>query len=121
MVRKKTDHRTRVGKERSARTDRVWSRFVGRVWKLGGAELPEHDLEEGLRLGIFRFPSLTAARHLWLGGMREALLHIGSERTVPGYTLEITELILKALGTDQRRIGAVLRHELPDRPAQPQK
>ena len=100
-----------------AQADRVWSRFVGRVWQLGGRELPERDLEEGLRLGVFRFPSLIAARDLWFGSTREALLRIGSERTPPGYGAQMTEVLLQALGVDSRRIAAVLKHDLPELPA----
>jgi AcrR family transcriptional regulator len=99
-----------------AQADRVWSRFVGRVWQLGGRELPERDLEEGLRLGVFRFPSLAAARDLWFGSTREALLRIGSERTPPTYGAHMTEVLLQALGVDSRRIAAVLKHELPELP-----
>lgn len=100
-----------------AQADRVWSRFVGRVWQLGGGEVPERDLEEGLRLRVFRFPSLAAARDLWFGTTREALLRIGSERVPPGYGAQITEVLLQGLGVDSRRIAAVLKHELPELPA----
>ena len=99
-----------------AQADLVWSRFVARVWKLGGLELPGRDLEQGIRLGIFRAPSAEAARDLLFGGVREALLRIGTERTSAGYGADITEMCLQALGTDSRRIAAVLRHELPSLP-----
>jgi AcrR family transcriptional regulator len=100
-----------------AQADPVWSRFVARVWKLGGIELPARDLQEGLRLGVFRAPGAAAARDLLFGGVREALLRIGSERT-PGaaYGTQMTELCLQALGTDSRRITAVMKHELPPLP-----
>ena len=100
-----------------AQADRVWSRFVGRVWQLGGRELPERDLEEGLRLGVFRFPSLAAARDLWFGSTREALLRIGSERTPANYGAQMTEILLQALGVDSRRIATVLKQDLPELPA----
>ena len=99
-----------------AQADRVWARFVGRVWQLGGHEVPERDLEAGLRLGLFRIPSVTAARDLWFGATREALLRIGSQRTPTSYGAQITEVLLQALGTDPRRIAAVLKHELPELP-----
>src|SRR5205809_684624 len=62
-----------------AHADPVWSRFVARVWKLGGLELPARDLAEGLRRGIFRAPSVPSARDLVFGAVREALLRIGTE------------------------------------------
>jgi AcrR family transcriptional regulator len=96
-----------------AESDPVWSRFVARVWKLGGRELPQHDLEQGLRLGVFRAPSAEAARDLVFGGVREALLRIGTGAASQGYGDHLTELVLQALGTDPRRIAAVMRHPLP--------
>jgi AcrR family transcriptional regulator len=99
-----------------AQADPVWSRFVARVWKLGGVELPGRDLEQGLRLGVFRAPSADAARDLLFGGVREALLRLGSERASTAYGTHMTELCLQALGTDSRRIAAVLKHELPSLP-----
>jgi AcrR family transcriptional regulator len=101
-----------------AQTDPVWCRFIARVWKVGGAELPARDLEEGLRLGIFRAPSAMAARDLLFGAVRQALLRIGSERTPPGYGAQMTELCLQALGTDARRIAAAMNQELPSLPAE---
>jgi AcrR family transcriptional regulator len=96
-----------------AQADPVWCRFVARVWKLGGLELPKRDLEEALRLGVFRAPSAAAARDLLFGGIREALLRIGNERIPVAYGAQMTELCLQALGADSRRIAAILRHELP--------
>jgi AcrR family transcriptional regulator len=94
-----------------AQSDPVWCRFVARVWKVGGLELPGRDLEEGMRLGVFRAPSAVA--DLVFGGVREALLRMGNERTPADYGTQMTELCLQALGTDSRRIAAVLRYELP--------
>ncbi len=96
-----------------AQADRVWCRFVARVWKLGGIELPARDLVEGWRVGVFRAPGATAARDLLFGGLREALLRVGSERTPAEYGDHMTELCLQALGTDPRRIAAVMSHPLP--------
>ena len=100
-----------------AQADPIWCRFVARVWKLGGLELPARDLEQGLRHGIFHAPSLAAAQDLLFGGVREALSRMGNERTPPSYGAQITELCLQALGTDSRRIAAVLKHELPQLPS----
>ncbi len=96
-----------------AQADRVWSLFVGRVWSVGGMELPLRDLEEGSRLGVFRAPSHVATRDMLMGGVREALLRIGNEDVPEDYGTELTRLCLQALGVDARRIAAVLRHELP--------
>ncbi len=100
-----------------AQADPVWSRFVARVWKLGGVELPGRDLEQGLRVGIFRAPSAEVARDLLFGGVRQALLRVGSDRAHAAYGAQMTEMCLQALGTDSRRIAAVLKHELPSLPA----
>jgi AcrR family transcriptional regulator len=99
-----------------AKTDPVWCRFVARVWKLGGLELPARDLEEGVRLGIFRAPSAAAAQDLLFGSLREALLRLGNGRAPAGYGDEMTELCLQALGADPRRIAAVMKYELPPLP-----
>jgi len=96
-----------------AQADPVWCRFVARIWKVGGIELPTRDVEEGLRLGIFRARSVAVARDLLFGGVREALLRIGEEATPPAYGAEMTELLLQTLGTDSRRIAAIMKHELP--------
>ncbi len=100
-----------------AQADPVWSTFVGRVWRVGGFELPARDLVKGLRLGIFRASGSEAARDLLFGGIREALLRIGSGRTPAAYGAQMTELCLQALGTDARRIAAVMSHELPRLPS----
>ena len=44
-----------------AQRDPVWSRFVARVWKVGGLELPVRDLDEAIRLGHFRVPGREVA------------------------------------------------------------
>jgi AcrR family transcriptional regulator len=100
-----------------AQADPVWCRFVARVWKVGGIELPTRDLLEGVRLGVFHAPSAAAARDLLFGGIREALLRIGSEATPAAYGAQMTELCLPALGTDSRRIAAVLSHVIPAWPS----
>jgi AcrR family transcriptional regulator len=100
-----------------AHADPVWCRFVARVWKLGGLELPTRDLDAGLRLGVFRAPSTSVAQDLLFGGVREALLRMGNEGTEPDYGAQMTELCLQALGADPRLIAAVLRHDLPSLPS----
>lgn len=100
-----------------AQADPVWCRFVARVWKVGGVELPARDLVEGVRLGVFHAPSAEAARDLLFGGIREALLRIGSEPMPDAYGAQMVELSLRALGTDPRRIAAVLSQELPPWPS----
>jgi AcrR family transcriptional regulator len=100
-----------------AKADPVWCRFVARVWKVGGVELPARDLEGGLRLGVFRAPSSEVARDLLFGGIRQALVRIGGGRAHASYGAQMTELCLQALGTDARRIAAVMSHELPRLPS----
>lgn len=96
-----------------AQRDPVWCRFVARVWKVGGLELPMRDLEVGIRLGHFRVPSRDAARDLILGAVRAALERIGERRAPAGFSEHMTEICLHALRADPRRITAALAHELP--------
>ena len=96
-----------------AAADRVWSQFVGRVWRVGGLELPLRDLEEGMRTGELRAEDPDVAQDLLLGGVREAMLRIGREGAAPTYGARMTALCLKALGADAKRIAAVMKHELP--------
>jgi AcrR family transcriptional regulator len=96
-----------------AASDPVWSRFVARVWKLGGLEFPRRDIEAGLRSRVFRAPSAEVAQDLLIGAVRQALLSIGSGRTHSAYVDQMTELCLQALGTDAKKIAATMKHELP--------
>jgi AcrR family transcriptional regulator len=95
-----------------AHADPVWCRFVAHVWKLGGLEFPMRDLDESLELGVFRAPSSAVAQDLFLGGVRQALLRIGSEATTPEYDAQMTQMCLQALGAKPRLIAAVMSHEL---------
>jgi AcrR family transcriptional regulator len=96
-----------------AQRDPVWCRFVARVWKVGGLELPLRDLDAGVRLGHFRVTGREAARDLLLGGLREALYRMGEGRVPPSFGDQMTELCLQAVGADPRRIAAALAHALP--------
>jgi AcrR family transcriptional regulator len=91
----------------------VWSRFIARVWKLGGLEFPRRDIAEGLRLGVFHAPAPEAAQDLLSGAVRQALLTIGDGGAGAAYGAQMTELCLRALGTDAKTIATVMRHELP--------
>lgn len=95
-----------------AQRDPLWCRFVARVWKIGGQELPVRDLAEGIRLGHFRVPSREAAFDLLFGGIREALRRLGQGKAPPSFGEQMTEICLQALGTDPRRIKATLAHPL---------
>jgi AcrR family transcriptional regulator len=99
-----------------AQRDPVWCRFVARIWKVGGLELPLRDLDAGIRLGRFRAPSREAAHDLVLGGVREALQRIGESRVRPTFGDEMAEICLQALHAEPRRIAAALAHELPTLP-----
>lgn len=100
--------------------DPVWCRFVARVWKVGGIELPARDLDAGLRLGHFRVPSREVAHDLVFGGIREALQRIAEGRVPPSFGDQMAEICLQALRADPRRIAAVLAHELPSLPERAQ-
>ena len=71
------------------------------------------DLEEGLRLGVFR--RRTPRPRAISSSASSARRSCGSEASEPprAYGAEMTELCLQALGTDSRRIAAVMKHELP--------
>jgi len=96
-----------------AQRDPVWCRFVARVWKVGGLELPVRDLDEAIRLGHFRVPGREAAQDLLFGGIREAVQRIGEGRVGSSFGDQMTEICLRALRAEPRRIAAVLAHELP--------
>jgi AcrR family transcriptional regulator len=96
-----------------AQREQVWSRFVARVWNVGGLELPMRDLDAGIRLGHFQVPSRDAARDLIVGGVRAALQHIGERKTPASFGDQMTEICLQALRADPRRIAAALAHDLP--------
>ena len=96
-----------------AQSDPAFCRFVSRVWKVGGLELPDRDLREGFRRSIFRAPSAEAATDLLYGGVRQALLRMGTEATPPDYGSQMTELCLQALGTPTALARAALKYSLP--------
>jgi len=102
---------------RHARRDPTWSRFVSRVWSVGGLELPVRDIEEGVRLRHFRVPGPEAARDLLFGGIREALRRIGDGEAPASFEDQMAEICLQALRADPRRIASVLAHPLPELPA----
>ncbi len=99
-----------------AHRDPVWCRFVARVWKVGGLELPLRDIEAGIRLGHFRVPGRDAAHDLLFGGIREALQRIGEGRAPASFGDEMAEMCLQSLHADPRLIVAALRHRLPTLP-----
>jgi AcrR family transcriptional regulator len=91
----------------------VWSRFVAQVWNVGGQELPQRDVDEGIGLGVFRVFDRAAALDVVFGGVREALHRIGTARVPATFGDGVTATCLQALGATPARIAAVLRHPLP--------
>jgi AcrR family transcriptional regulator len=96
-----------------AQRDPLWSRFVARVWFVGGLELPLRDIGDGIRRGHFRVPGGDAAHDLVFGGLREALRRIGAGRVPPAFGDQVAATCLQALGADPARIAAALAHPLP--------
>jgi AcrR family transcriptional regulator len=96
-----------------ARADPVWARFVARAWKLGPLDAAVRDLEEGLALGVFRFPGVEVALDVVLGALREALFQLGAGRTPDAYVSQVVRLCLQALGVAPARIARALRAEPP--------
>jgi AcrR family transcriptional regulator len=99
-----------------AQADPVWCRFVAEVWSVGGVEYPLRDVEDGLRAGVFQVPNKTAVWDLLSGSVRAALVRIASGRATPEYGAQMTELFLRALGADARRVAAAMKHALPPLP-----
>jgi len=96
-----------------AQRDPLWSRFVARVWFVGGTELPLRDVGDGIRRGHFHVPGSEAAHDLVFGGIREALRRIGTGRVPAAFGEQMTETCLQALGASSPRIAAALAHPLP--------
>lgn len=99
-----------------AQRDPVWCRFVARVWKVGGEELPLRDVDAGIRLGHFRVPSREVAHDLVFGGIREALYRLSEGDVPPSFADQMVEICLQALHAEPRRVAAALAHELPSVP-----
>ena len=96
-----------------AQRDPVWSRFVARVWKVGGLELPVRDLDQAIRRGHLRVPGREVAHDFLFGGIREAMHRIGEGHVDPSFGDQMTEMCLQALRAEPHHIAAVLDHELP--------
>jgi AcrR family transcriptional regulator len=90
-----------------------WSRFVARVWQVGGIDLPLRDIDEGIRVGQFHVTSREAARDLVTGAVREALRRLGEARPGPKYCDEMVRVCFQGLGANQRTIAQALAHALP--------
>jgi AcrR family transcriptional regulator len=90
-----------------------WSRFVARVWQVGGLELPLRDLDEGLRLGVFRVPSREVARDVLIGTVREALGRLGAGSPGPTYCDELVRVCFQALRANERTTTQAMTHPLP--------
>ena len=97
-----------------ARRQPLWSRFVARVWQVGGLELPLRDIEDGIRRGQFHVSGREAARDLVIGGVREALRSLGDKRVGASYCDDVVKLCLHALGADERHIAQAMEHPLPE-------
>jgi AcrR family transcriptional regulator len=97
----------------SAEANPVWCRFVARVWKLGPLEAPRRDLRAALKKGELRIPGVEVGMDVVLGGLREALFRMGSERPARGYRDQVVEVCLQALGVQPPVIAQVLAQELP--------
>ena len=102
-----------------ARRQPLWSRFVARVWRVGGLELPMRDIDDGIRRGQFHVPGRDAAHDLMVGGVREAIRSLGETRVGASYCDDVVKLCLHALGADERRIAQAMEHPLPALPPLP--
>ncbi len=97
----------------SAEANPVWCHFVARVWKLGQLEAPRRDLRNALKRGDFHVPGVEVGMDVVLGGLREALFRLGTERPPPGYRDQVIKVCLQALGASPDLIARVLAQQLP--------
>jgi AcrR family transcriptional regulator len=88
----------------------VRSRFRGRLVEQHIAR----DLGEGLQSGELAAPSITLARDLLVGAVREAQVRMMSARVPRSYPEDVARLILRALRVDERRIDSLLAAPVPD-------
>ena len=102
-----------------AQADPVWCRFVARVWKARRPRAPRaRSPGRGSPRCLPRAERRGRARSSSSAPYAKRCLRIGSERTPAAYGAHMTELCLQALGTDARRIAAILSHELPPLPSE---
>ena len=100
---------------RKARADRAWCAFVAR-YRYHGALVEAtvtSDLREGARLGKFSLPSIESGRDLLVGTIREAMGRMADAPTRSGYADEITAVVLRGLGVDERGIRKALARPAP--------
>ena len=98
-----------------SRRDPVFCAFVVRS-RFRGAAVERTlalDLDGGLRSGRFTAPSVTLARDLVVGTIREAQARMMDARVPAAYPDEVVRLILRALKVDEGRIDAMLAEPVP--------
>jgi AcrR family transcriptional regulator len=98
---------------RRAQRDRPWCLFVAKTWRLGALAPPRSDLAEARRRALVRVPDVEIALEVVLGGVREAMLRIGSQPVPSDYAARVVEVCLQAVGAAPERIAAILRQPLP--------
>lgn len=100
---------------RLSRQDPVFCAFVVRS-RFRGAAVERSlavDLGAGLRSGRMTAPSVQLARDLVVGTIREAQARMMGARVPASYPDDVVRIILRALGVDERRIGALLAAPVP--------
>lgn len=100
---------------RKAEEDRLWSRFVGRMWfRVGFATTaPLRDIRLGIRAGAFKCPA-EAGYDLAMGAVRQSMLRLADNPNLKNYSDMIVRVILQGLGLEPKRIDEVMSRPLPD-------
>lgn len=106
---------------RKAGSDPAWCSFMAKARSTGQGihDSVGRDLRNGLRAGVFDYPTLEAGFDLVVGTVRAAMIRLTIEPVGPEYDAQIARVILQGLGTERRMIDALLRLDVPElrRPA----
>jgi AcrR family transcriptional regulator len=106
---------------RKAASDPAWCSFMAKARSTGQGihDSLGRDLRNGLRAGVFDYPTVEAAFDLVVGTVRAAMIRLTVEPVGAEYDAEIARVILRGLGTDRRTIDALLKLDVPElrRPA----
>ena len=88
----------------------VRSRFRGRMVE----QHLSRDLGAGMKSGRIEVPSISLARDLVVGAVREAQVRMMGSRVPRQYPEDVTRLILRALRLDERHIDELLEQPVPE-------
>jgi AcrR family transcriptional regulator len=101
---------------RKAADDPAWCLFMAKARTVGQGihDSLGRDLRNGLRAGVFEYPTFDAAFDLVVGTVREAMNRLTIQRVGRDYDAKIARVILRGLGVERRAIDALLKLEVPE-------